>query len=379
MANYPLNEVPRQVWAAYHPFYGTPSGPTGRWLTWNEPLVLATGYGYPALSVPEDVGRHLHHDPDHFVGPDRRESYSAFYPTLGLYDCLDTHTLEQHVRWALEASLDGFLWDYMLVGENNSDRDKPLAETIYDRSMRVMLGVLERLGVPLQLCPWYDSYGWYGYSVEKIADHLQYLVDAYCGHQRMLHFDGRLVVFLYNSFGKHTAADWRQVRELLVTRGVSSRIFIVGGELEHWASDFHSPGLFDGFTQYNYELEDWCTRGVARICTFQRNLARRNGARFWTAPVGPGFDGRTWHHPGRVVTRGLGQLYESMWQQAIQEQPSFITICSFNEWGEGTQIEPCREYDDLYLRLTARWARAFREGVPAPAPGSSTDARHLGR
>ena len=48
-------------------------------------------------------------------------------------------------------------------------------------------------------------------------------------------------------------------------------------------------------------------------------------------------------------------------EQAIREQPQFITVCSFNEWGEGTQIEPCLEYGDLYLELTAKWAKAFRE------------------
>lgn len=361
MADYSSDQIPRQVWAVYHPFYGTPAGPTGRWLTWNEPLELAKGYGYPSRAVPADVRQHLRHDPEQFVGPGRRANYSAYYPTLGLYDCLDPRTLEQHARWAVEAALDGFLWDYMLVGEDNPDRDKPLADTIYDRSMRAMLDVLERLAAPLQLCPLYDSYGWYGYPVEKIADHLCYLLETYCGHPGALHFDGRLVVFLYNTFGRHTVSDWCRIRDLLTTRGSASRLFLVAGELEHRVPDFHVPGLFDGFTQYNYSPDEWCPRGVARICAFHRELARRNGARFWTVPVGPGFDGRAWHHPGRVVTRGMGRLYESMWQQAIDEQPSFVVICSFNEWGEGTQIEPCLEYDDLYLRLTAKWARAFRE------------------
>ena len=59
----------------------------------------------------------------------------------------------------------------------------------------------------------------------------------------------------------------------------------------------------------------------------------------------------------------MGTLYEAMWEAAIAARPRFITVCSFNEWGEGTQIEPCLEYEDLYLRLTARWAKVFR-GLP---------------
>ena len=380
MADYRLDGIPRQVWAHYHPFYGTPAGPTGRWLTWNEPHWLSKGYGYDGYAAPAEMQQHLRHDPDTFLGPGRRCTYSAYYPTLGLYDSLDAGALEQHARWAVDGALDGLLWDYQLVGEDNSDRDKPLGETIYDRSMRAMLGVVERHALPLQLCPMYDSYCWYGFTVPRIVEHLGYLAATYHGHARMLHVEGRLVVFLYSTFAKHTAEDWRRIRALLDSQGTDKRLFLVAGEMDHWAPDFCVPGLFDGFTQYTYELEDYSAQGVARLAGAMRNMAECNRVRFWTAPVAPGFDGRIWHHPGRVATRGLGKLYESMWQQAIEEQPPCVTICSFNEWGEGTQIEPCLEYEDLFLTLTAQWAQRFklqeRQAVPPSGASLHEGATH---
>ncbi|MFH1007434.1 MAG: hypothetical protein V1800_08035 [Candidatus Latescibacterota bacterium] len=360
MSNVELSDIPCQVWGYYHPFYGTPEGPTGRWLTWNEPLWLSTGYGAEAVEVPEAIQERLGHNPEEFLAPGRRSNYSAFYPTLGLYDCLDPGVLEQHARWAVEASLDGLMWDYMLVGEENSDKDKPLQETIYDRSFRIMLEVLERLRIPLLLCPWYDSFCWYGFPVEKIAEHLGYLVRAYHGHPHVLHFDNRLVVYSYNTLVKHSAADWRRVRALLAQQKVDHRIFLVAGEVAYWKPDLCEPGLFDGFSQYNYNMGDWSADGVSRFSAILRELAERNGSAFWSATVGPGFDGRIWHHPGRAVARGLGKLYEALWEAAIAAGSPFITICSFNEWGEGTQIEPCLEYEDLYLQLTAKWARIFK-------------------
>lgn len=360
MANFSLESPLGQVWAYYHPFYGTPDGPAGRWLTWNEPLRLSRGYGLPEFAVPDRVQEHLQRDCNLFLGPGRRSSYSVFYPTLGLYDCLDPATLEQHACWAKEARLDGFRWDYMLVGEGNSDKDKPLNETIYDRSLQSMLEVLERLDISLNLCPLYDSFYWYVFPVEKIAEHLTYLVDTYLEHPKMLHFDNRLVVFLYSTMSKHSASDWQRVRDLLKASNTDSNIFLVAGEI--YDQEFYAPGLFDGFSYYNYGMEDWSADGVARACDRLRQLAKRNAAKFWSATVGPGFDGRIWHHPGRVVTRGMGKLYEAMWEQAIKERPHFITVCSFNEWGEGTQIEPCLEYEDLYLKLTAKWIEVFHQG-----------------
>jgi glycoprotein endo-alpha-1,2-mannosidase len=359
MATFPSRAMPRRVMAYYHPFYGTAAGPTGRWLTWNEPLSLATGYGFEVAKVPPAVQQRLAHDPEQFVGPERRSSYGAHYPLLGLYDCLDRSVLQQHAAWAAEASLDGLLWDYMLVGEDNSDRNKPLSETIYDRSFRLMLEVLEGSGARLDLCPFYDSYCWYGYPVEKIAEQLSYLVRSYHGHPCVFHLDGKLVVYLYSTFAKHSPEDWARVRELLARQGVQQRIFLVAGELAYEKPDFHKPGLFDGFSQYNYNFEDWSPEGVARISAQLRKLAGRNESAFWSTTIGPGFDGRTWHHPGRALARGLGGLYESMWRAAIAANPPVITICSFNEWGEATQIEPCLEYEDLYLRLTAKWAKQY--------------------
>nr|AIA15408.1 Unknown Function [uncultured bacterium] len=53
-------------------------------------------------------------------------------------------------------------------------------------------------------------------------------------------------------------------------------------------------------------------------------------------------------------------MYETNWQAALDSNPEWITITSWNEWYEGTQIEPSATYNNLYLDLTRKWTAKFK-------------------
>lgn len=45
---------------------------------------------------------------------------------------------------------------------------------------------------------------------------------------------------------------------------------------------------------------------------------------------------------------------------ALASRPDMILIHSFNEWVEGSMIEPSVTYGDTYLGLTSQFASRFR-------------------
>ena len=58
--------------------------------------------------------------------------------------------------------------------------------------------------------------------------------------------------------------------------------------------------------------------------------------------VGPGYNDeriRPWNKKNTKARRN-GAYYGEMWREAVNVDPDAISITSFNEWGEGTQIEP---------------------------------------
>jgi hypothetical protein len=54
-------------------------------------------------------------------------------------------------------------------------------------------------------------------------------------------------------------------------------------------------------------------------------------------------------------------VYRTLWRKAIQADPDWVVITSWNEWYEGSEIEPSVEYGKKYLRLTEEFARQFKD------------------
>lgn len=71
-----------------------------------------------------------------------------------------------------------------------------------------------------------------------------------------------------------------------------------------------------------------------------------------------------------LFARNEGKYYISAWFQVMVSRAKYVSINSFNDWNEGTQIEPAKRYQDSemtfegygekgensYLDITKEWA-----------------------
>lgn len=136
---------------------------------------------------------------------------------------------------------------------------------------------------------------------------------------------------------------------------------------------------FDGV--YTYDIVVYGADKFRRLCA----EAHKRG--LTCAPsVGPGYDARRGSGDPKIKPRRDGATYDSMWKLAIAAGADRVTITSFNEWHEGTQIEPAApatrhggyrylSYDgawglhgvaaeNAYLARTAYWSDVFRKTSP---------------
>jgi hypothetical protein len=168
-------------------------------------------------------------------------------------------------------------------------------------------------------------------------------------------------------------ADWAAAKAALHAGGstVFAQTALVGAA---------AAGGFDGV--YTYDIVVYGAGKFGRLCKEAHAL------KLLCAPsVGPGYDARRGSGDPVLKSRRNGATYDSMWKMAIQAGADLVTITSYNEWHEGTQIEPAApspmrrgayrylSYDgawglhgvaaeDAYLTRTRYWSDVFRSTSP---------------
>ncbi|GBC90843.1 hypothetical protein HRbin14_01598 [bacterium HR14] len=312
---------PRKVLAFYYGWYGNPSV-SGRWLHWER------------------------------VDAERKTiATSTHYPQLGAYDSSDPKVIEQHCRWAREAGLDGFIFSWWGKG---GYEEKPLSQLLQSAQQH-----------RLQVCIYYEAVPEPGNPETALAD-WEYILRRYGAHPAYLKVDGKPVIFVYaRAMEQLSMSQWALVLAEIARRSPPG-VCAIADRLDKTACR-----IFDGVHTYNTAgaLAGKPLEQVEATTESQfREAFQQAGAlfRIRCATVIPGYDDTKIRTPGLAVARYEGRSYREQWEAALRLNPDWVLITSFNEWHEGSEIEPSVEHGDRYLKLTAEYARQFQELPPAP-------------
>ena len=165
-------------------------------------------------------------------------------------------------------------------------------------------------------------------------------------------------------------------RSSIRTRSGARRSHGVSGIRVFAHTPFAGKALKGGFQGlYTYDVLLHNGRSFARMCSSARRLGLA------CAPsVGPGFAAYRATSEVRLRGRNDGRWYDHMWHSALAAAPDVVTITSYNEWHEGTQIEPAlsstlayetyegawglegKAAERAYLDRTAYWTHRVRTG-----------------
>jgi hypothetical protein len=248
------------------------------------------------------------------------------YPTLGRYSSDDRAVTEQHVKWAKEASVDGFIVSWKATPTLNR-RLEQLAEVAAeaDFTLWMMYQSLDYERNPL--------------PISQIDHDFEYFASHYADNPAFMTHDKPVVI--WSGTWEFSSGDIS-----LITSGYRDRLYILASERDvdgylrlanavdgnayYWSS-------VDPLTHPNYQ---------EKLNGMSAAIHEHNG--LWIAPAAPGFDARP-IGGSRVVERNDGKTFRLELNAALRSSPDAIGLISWNEFSENTHIEPSVNYGAIAL------------------------------
>jgi hypothetical protein len=255
----------------------------------------------------------------------------------------------RHIEQAKSSGIDAFVVSWYGPQEANNQTETNLRALLDEAAARGF-----RVAVDFEVhSPFLHNAG-------QVQSALATLLATHAQHPAYLRAGGKPVIFFWRQ-QRFNVGTWAAIRQVVDPERAS--LWIEEGV------DVTPLSVFDGHHLYSVTWNPPSDLGhtAKKFATRVRAAAAKLGApKVYVATVMPGYDDRsTGRGSAFAVDREGGAYYQRSWQAAINSAPDWIVITSFNEWPEGSYIEPSRAYGSRYLDLTASWAAAFR-GAPMP-------------
>ncbi|WP_207755423.1 ThuA domain-containing protein [Nonomuraea cypriaca] len=313
-------QVSPNVHVFYYPWYGSPSV-SGAWRHWQQ----------GGRTPPADIGADL-------------------YPKLGPYDSGDPAAIDQHMRWIRQSGTGVLVYSWWGRGGYEDN----VARQVLDAAQR------EGIKVAWHIEPYANR------TAASVVSDIAYLNQTYGSHPAYYRHGNRPAFYVFESL---KITDWTALDQV---NGAN----IILAQTTDTSKIAHFSGM------YTYDA----IAGATAPGWQQAAAYAKQHDLIWAPSVGPGYiDDRA--VPGNTtptLARDNGATYDREWTNAIGTAPTWVSITSFNEWHEGSVIEPAvarsgyQSFDGAYGRTgaaaetayldrTRHWAERFQ---PLNAPAS---------
>ena len=273
-------------------------------------------------------------------------------PSAGAYNSDDGGTISRHISLAQSAGLDGFAVHWGGPGDRT------------DANLANILG--QGFGATVNFL----NHFFYGVATRAtVASSLSYIINTYTGSGSWIRYAGKPVLLFADmtridtSGGLTPQQAWESVRNSVDPNHNTL-----------WIAEGLDPSylkVFDGL--YVYRIDHNCCpvayQSAGKWSGWVRDAEKLYGPRYWVATIQPGWNDSLTSNPAcngvRVSAepfardREGGAYYQRTVNSAFSTTPDMIIVNSFNEWVEGSFIEPSAGFGDLYITLTAQYAGQF--------------------
>ena len=314
---------------------------------------------FQAPPVSDGYGFHWHQggakfDPYQVLSNGQLNIASHYYPLTGPYDTRDKNILEYQAALMKVSGIDGVIFDW--YGIENALDYKEIQESTLE-----VIKVLKKAGLKYAICYEDQSIGKmieagnfekeqaldYGKKVFAFMEKNWFHDDAY------LKYEGRPVVY---TFGPQYFFYKEQWDELFAQ--CSARPYFI-------TLEGHSEGFADGsYNWFNMNGKKTIPQVVSQLNNFYQ---RQNEKPFLTATVYSGFHDIYAESGGKsygYLNDYEGRTFNLTLDAALKSYPDVIQVATWNDYGEGTIIEPTVQNGYRELEALQKMQKKFDSDFP---------------
>ncbi len=307
---------------------------------------------------------------DHLPGrlrPDGNPDLATPYqPLIGPYDSSDPAAIEYQLALAWASGIDGFVVDWYGPQDNgHTDRALALTFDVVERwrteyGFRFFMAVTYEEQLLLQL----DNDR---QREETATTHLSYILNNYTAKDSYLRYQSSPLIFYFEAWPDGSAGLLRPDQLAQIQAGLPPfYLLYMGAE-----TDFMdvSQGFYSWLSGANDNPADWGQDYADWVYGEMDYRSEKHDLKINIGSVWAGFDDSMvwgWGQSPRFIDRQDGQVYAQTWDRALRDQaqrnrqsPAWVQIVTWNDWNEGSQIEPALEYGNYYLETTQQYAARY--------------------
>lgn len=323
--------------------------------------LIAAWYGW--WGRPETSGEWVHwrkvNEKNHNIAD------TQYYPENGPYDSHDPLILAQQIELAKSSGITAFAASWW------GPKD------FSDTSLKDLLVIAERACI--RVAAYYETIRPVSGQtpVDAAAGDLLYLLEHYTDSPVWLRWRNKPVIFVYGrALGEISKENWNEVASKIEAKhpGGVALIADISESYKHKLQhDSLRPAkVFGGVHVYNItkEIQGMTPGAIAawgRTDYTQIVASTLPGEPSITTII-PGYNdskASTSKLARPITERFNGETYKALWGAAIEANPDWLLLTSWNEWHEGTQIEPSYEFGELYTDLTKQYSKIFLSQPPS--------------
>ena len=253
-----------------------------------------------------------------------------------LAGCDDAQVARQHIQWAKQVGIDGFIVSWKSTDQLNR-RLEQLIEIAGEEDFKLSI-IYQGLDFERRPLP-----------VERIAEDLDHFLRSYADRAVFNMYDLPVVIW---------SGTWEFSKEEIatVTDPLRDHLLILASERQ--VEDYEEIAAVVAGNAYY-----WSSVDPVRFPGYQDKLDGMSAAvhargGLWIAPAAPGFDARLIEGT-REIDRKDGETLLQEMRAAYASAPDAVGLISWNEFSENTHIEPSRKHGMRYLEVLAE----YRGGV----------------